>query len=190
MNGTDIPRSLCSHVHVGMSIWAREDNECICEQFFQWRVLVKSVFYSALGFLMADSSWEESPWRHCLVDSHFTSLGHISSAAPSSSLLGLLHTPCFQPAGAKHTVLSPLTSPHCVRTQTGFSFFSSMVPWALFCFPPAQGASAAKHCRAHLGSVLKGTLLPHLGTALRTEKRQFQDLKRKEKWLAHTLEGT
>lgn len=49
MNGTDIPRSLCSHVHVGMSIWAREDNECICEQFCQWRVLAKSVFYSALG---------------------------------------------------------------------------------------------------------------------------------------------
>lgn len=129
-------------------------------------------------------SWEKSPWRRWLVDSHFTSPGYISSTAPYSSLLGLPHTPCLQPVGAKHTVQSPLASPHHVKTQTGFSFFSSTEPQALWCFSPAQGTWGTKHCRAHLGSVLKWTLLPHLGPTLRAGKRQFQDLKRKEQWLA------
>lgn len=117
------------------------------------------------------------------MDSHFTSPGHISSAAPSSSLLGLLHTPCLQPIGAKPTVLPRLVSPDRVKTQTGFSFFSSMVPRALCCFPPSQGTPGTKHCKGHLGSVLKGTLLPHLGPTPRAEQRLFQDLKRKEEWL-------
>lgn len=70
-------------------------------------------------------------------------------------------------------VLSPLDSPHPAKPQTGLSFAPGMVLWALRCFHPDHRTSGTKHRRGHLGRLLNGTLLLHLGPTLKAEQRLF-----------------
>lgn len=183
-DGTDIPRSLHSHVHVGMSTMGKGG-----QWVNLWAVLPVKSSNEVSVLLRFGAFW----WQ----------ISHFSGKNPPEDVGWWTPTsiprahrfccPIFIPAGSPSqplfAVLSPLACPHHVKTQTGLSFFSSLVP--LCCFPPAQETSGTKHCRAHLAVYWKGHCCHVWDLLLGQRKGSFRTSRgRNSGWHKETLEGT